>query len=284
MMVIAYREISDLEKDNLGLYVDVENLMDTAKEAITSVFEQWPEELPRPCVLKLYVKADQTELWRVWATHKFGSLDIHVAGVQHYAVNTSKNSADIALALDAITDILKGRTTYVAILSDDSDFATLFGKITHEFPRLDNARFPFIWFMTDRVNTRSSILDEFLPASYVKTVVCNQKEITASHKQTRTTTANDQSQNELIVQTILKQIPVGPFKSADCFKLIKQQFPEHPLAKLDSAKFGAQFVKTLWPILEQYGARVTNPKRGPRRYEMTEEARNKIISTNITAK
>ena len=268
-----------METDSAGLYVDVENLMDIAKEAITSAFEQWPKELPRPRILRLYVKADQVGLWRVWATHRFASLDIIVVGVQHYAVDTSKNSADIALALDAITDLLKGRTTYVAVLSDDSDFAILFGKITQEFPRLDNANFPFIWFMTDRVNTRSSILDEFLPASYVKTVVCNQKERTASHKQTRTTTADDQSQNELIVQTILKQIPVGPFKSADCFKLIKQQFSEHPLAKLDSAKFGAQFVNTLWPILEQYGARVTNPKRGPRRYEMTEEARNQIIST-----
>ena len=268
-----------MEKDSAGLYVDVENLIDIAKEAITSAFEQWPKELPRPRILRLYVKADQVELWRVWATHRFVSLDINVVGVQHYAVNTSKNSADIALALDAITDLLKGRTTYVAVLSDDSDFATLFGKITQEFPRLDNANFPFIWFMTDRVNTRSSILDEFLPASYVRTVVCNQKERAASHKQTQSTAVDDQSQNVLIVQTILKQIAIGPFKSTDCFKLIKQQFPKHPLAKLDSAKFGAQFVKILWPILEQYGIRVTNPNKSPRRYEMTEEAKNKVVAT-----
>lgn len=265
-----------MEQDGVGLYVDVENLMDIAKEAIISAFEQWPEELPRPRILRLYVKADQVELWRVWATHRFVSLDIHVVGVQHYAVNTSKNSADIALALDAITDLLKGRTTYVAVLSDDSDFATLFGKITQEFPRLDNASIPFIWFMTDRVDTRSSILDEFLPACYVRTVVCTQKKKAASHRQTQSPAADDQLQNELIAQTILKQIAVGPFKSTDCIELIKQQFPKHPLAKLDSAKFGAQFVKTLWPILEQYGARLINPDKKPRRYEMTEEAKRKI--------
>ena len=32
--------------DCVGLYVDVENLMDVAKEAIIRVFEQWPKELP----------------------------------------------------------------------------------------------------------------------------------------------------------------------------------------------------------------------------------------------
>ena len=144
--------------DYVGMYVDVENLTDVAMEAIIHVFEQWPEELPRPRMLRLYVRADQVELWRFWATERRLSPDIQVVGVQHYTLKGSKNSADIALALDAITDLLKGRTTYAAVLSDDSDFATLFIKITQEVPRLDGGKSPFIWFLTDRSDTRSPIL------------------------------------------------------------------------------------------------------------------------------
>jgi len=45
----------------VGLYVDVENLLDIAKEAIKDTFERWPEELPRPSILNLYVKAVKWE-------------------------------------------------------------------------------------------------------------------------------------------------------------------------------------------------------------------------------
>lgn len=261
--------------DCVALYVDVENLTDIAMEAIIRVFEQWPEELPRPSKLRLYVRADQVELWRFWAAERCLSPDIQVVGVQHHTLKGSKNSADIALALDAITDLLKGRTTYTAVLSDDSDFATLFIKITQEVPRLDSGKSPFIWFLTDRTDTRSPILDEFLPPNYVRTVVCSEKKITIAHRKTKPPAEHKETQDVLIARIIVKNIPVGPFKSTDCVKLIGQYFPKHSLAKLDSASFGTQFVKTLWPILEGYGVLVTNPNKRPRRYEMTEEAKRK---------
>ena len=123
-----------------------------------------PRSCHRPRMLRLYVRADQVELWRFWAAERHSSPDIHVVGVQHHTLKGSKNSADIALALDVITDLLKGRSTYAAILSDDSDFATLFIKITQEIPKLDSGKFPFIWFLTNRHGTRSRILNEFLPS------------------------------------------------------------------------------------------------------------------------
>ncbi len=260
--------------DSVGLYVDVENLMEVAKEAITRVFEQWPEELQRPSMLRLYVRADQVELWRFWAAERRLSPDIQVVGVQHHTLKGSKNSADLALALDAITDLLKSKTTYAAILSDDSDFATLFIKISREVPR-HRGKLPFIWFMTDRPNTRSPILDEFIPADYVRIVICSEKKSAISHRKSKPPTEHKENQDVLIAQTIVKNIPIGNFKSTDCVKLIRQYFPKHSLAKLDSANFGTQFVKTLWPILEGYGVQVTNPNRRPRRYEMTEEAKRK---------
>jgi hypothetical protein len=106
-------------------------------------------------------------------------------GVQHHTLKGSKNSADIALALDVITDLLKGRTTFAAIMSDDSDFATLFIKITQEIPRVDGGKSPFIWFLTDRSDTRSHILDEFFPSDYVRTVVCSEKKVTITHRKTK---------------------------------------------------------------------------------------------------
>ncbi|MBI2850389.1 MAG: NYN domain-containing protein [Chloroflexi bacterium] len=279
-----------LNQERLTLYVDVENLMDLAKEAIAAAFEQWPEEFPRPSVLKLYARADQVELWRVWATHKFPSLEVHVTGVQHYSVSASKNSADIALALDAMADLLKGRTTYVAVLSDDSDFAVLFGKISQEFPRRDDSAVPFIWFMTDRLDTRSSILNEFFPSRYVRTVACDTRKPAPQHRIRRVSPAaavqkseSDTAEARLIADTIIKNIPIGSFKSTDCVRIIRQHFPDHPLTKLDPAKFGTRFTKSIWPILESYGVRLTNPNKKPRRYEMTEEAKSKIEATPTEA-
>lgn len=169
--------------DSLGLYVDVENLQDVAKEAIADTFERWPDDFPRPRLLHLYVKADNAGVWRLWAIHAFPGLEIKVSGVQHYSTDSSKNSADIALALDAFADLLKGRTSGIAILSDDSDFAILFGKIEQEIPKPVNGKLPFIWFQTDRRQTRSSMLNEFLPSHYVRTVICaKQKTATVKTK------------------------------------------------------------------------------------------------------
>jgi hypothetical protein len=316
--------------DCTGLYVDVENLLDVAKEAIMDTLARWPEELSHPSLLHLYVKADNSGVWRLWATDAFPSIDVKVTGVQHYAADGSKNSADIALALDAISDLLRSRTTHVAIISDDSDFAILFGKIEQEIPKPGNGKLPFIWFQTDRPHTRSSMLNEFLPAYYVRTVICakqktvktktkpptqkktatvkpklpaqqktpivktkllaEQKTVKTKTKplaQEKTATAKtksaaqtlaDQGLNGSLVETIVRLVPVGPFEHAECMELIKQHFPQHSFAKLNSANFGTHFVKTLWPILEKYGVRVPNPNRRPRRYEMTAQAKQKVVA------
>src|SRR5271157_4660896 len=154
-------------------YIDIENLQDIAKEAITAALDHWPEEFPRPAILKLYVKADQTELWKIWASHNISSIEVAIKGVQHYTFTGSKNSADIALALDAFADVLKGRTQHIAIMSDDSDFAGLFAVIKQETSFSENLKVPFKWFMTNRPDTRSQMLNDFFPAEYIQTVVCS---------------------------------------------------------------------------------------------------------------
>jgi hypothetical protein len=282
------------------LYVDIENLQDIAKEAITAALEHWPEEFPRPAILKLYVKADQTELWKIWASHKIPSVEVVIKGVQHYTFTGSKNSADIAIALDAFADVVKERTQYVAVMSDDSDFAGLFAAIKQETGLAENSKVPFKWFMTNRPDTRSQLLNDFLPAEYIQTVVCSSPAVISKgpkpkraapvHKQNPPPASkpkkpapagNNLSEAEGIAKAIIKNMPAGPFKSTDTKKIIKQYFPNHPLAKADSAAFGNHFSKDIWPILEKYGVQLPNPNRKPRKYEMTEEAKKKVMSDEL---
>lgn len=276
-------------------YVDIENMQDVAKEAVTEAMNHWPEDFPKPGVIKLYARADQTEMWKIWISHYFSSIEVQVKGVQHYSLTNSKNSADILLAIDAITDVLKGSTKYVAILSDDSDFANLFAAIKQETLSSENPEVPFRWFMTNRPDTRSSILTDFFPAEYIQTVGCSAPAATpkkpkstpstvvpkeknpASLKLKKTVPVDtNNSEEDAIVKTIMKNIKAGPFKSADCQKIIKQHFPQNPLSIASSAAFGTQFSKDIWPILEKYGVLLPNPNHKPRKYEMTDEAKNKV--------
>jgi len=261
----------------VGLYVDVENLLDVARQSILSVFQDWPEGFPTPTKLRLYARADQTELWQIWTTNKFPSLDIQVKGVQHYIVKGSKNSADISLALDALADLLQGRVSHIAILSDDSDFASLFLKIKCELRIEENQKLPFLWFVTDRPDTRSPTLTDFFPSEYLHVITCAPvQEPKSKRKRGRTEKDSSTSQEEQIALKIIEKIPVGTFKSTGCKSIIATYFPKHALAKADGPLFGTQFLKTFWPILERYGVLLASQGKGPRKYEMTEVAKNKI--------
>jgi hypothetical protein len=279
--------------DQTTLYVDIENLQDIAQQTLKSAFEIWPPENPRIGTLKLYVRADQVGLWRIWTSYQFPTIETVVKGVQHYTVTGSKNSADIALALDAITDLLKGKTQYLAIMSDDSDFATLFAAIKQETNPTGNQKVPFKWFMTNRSDTRSPMLTDFFPAEYIQTIGCalpnaipkepdlkrskpatDQRSPSAKITEQPSAESNS-SEAETIAKAIIKNTPVGPFKSADCKKIITRDFPNNTLTKVNSAAFGTQFAKDIWPILEKYGVQLPNPNKKPRKYEMTQEAKNK---------
>ncbi len=272
------------------LYVDVENLQDPARDVIASTIAQWPPSLPQPNVLQLYVGADQTQLWDIWASHKFPSITPSIKGIQRYGA-ASKNLADMALMLDAITDLLKARTALVAILGDDSDYVALFAAICREVPYDDTGKVPFAWFLTDRPRTHSKVLNEFVPSQYIHTVICQEKSevdtakstekvpkakspVTPGDKQENGAKIN-QSEDVLIAKAIIRHITVGQFKSTDCMQIVKQNFPEHKLAEVDGAQFGTHFTKFILPILKQYGVTVSKG-RPPRKYEMTQQAKSRL--------
>ena len=154
-----------------GLYIDVENLHPDGQAVIDALIDGWPPNWPTPSRLNLYTRADQAELWRVWAEHRFGNLQVAAHGTQHFSWSATKNSADIAIAINAISDLVLGRVDNVVVLSDDSDFISLFVAIRDEsgIPRIDN-RPPFLWAVTDRKGPLSTTVEQFFPPTHLHIV------------------------------------------------------------------------------------------------------------------
>jgi len=285
-----------------GVYVDVENLREDAQSIVKTLMDNWPSVAPAAGMLKLYVRADFEELWRLWATSQFRNVEIVVKGVQHFSTHSSKNSADIAIATDCISDLLSGRVGHLAVLSDDSDFIALYSACRDLVHIKDPSaqRIPFLWVITDRNDTLSTTVQQYFPreAIHVVPVVAmplsplspnggmaiGEPEAPASNPapfvdgSTGTKEMEGENLAGDMVRAIVQQIPVGQFKSIDCQQVIRRFWPDHPLASASGPHFGTEFLKELWPLLEQRGARVANPGQTPRRYEMTTTMKQELFS------
>ena len=269
-----------------GLYVDVENLRADGQRLIETLIASWPSTAPALVRLTLYVRADLVELWRLWATSQFQSQAVVVKGIQHFSTYSSKNSADIAIATNAMADLLLKRIDHVVVLSDDSDFISLYVAIRDELNRSqsESTKVPFLWVVTDREDTVSSTVKQFFPTDqlYVVSTESSGLQQSRTHNPLGTSTAPDvqptgQDLWKEIAQAIVEQIPVGKFKSTDCQGVIKKYWPQHPMAVAGGPAFGIEFQKSIWPILDERGAKIVNPGKKPIRYEMTEDA--KRVST-----
>ena len=76
-----------------------------------------------------------------------------------------------------------------------------------------------------------------------------------------------------MAQSVLRDIPVGPFKSTDCQPVIERHWPNHSLARAGGSPFGIEFRNNIWPVLENSGVKIRNPGKKPVQYEMTPEAK-----------
>jgi hypothetical protein len=76
-----------------------------------------------------------------------------------------------------------------------------------------------------------------------------------------------------IANAVLRDIPVGTFRSPECQAVVKKYWPNHSLARADGAKFGMQFKNQVWPLLQKQGVKIDNPGKKPIRYEMTSQAK-----------
>lgn len=262
-----------------GLYVDVENLQGGAKDLLISLLGDWPHAIPRPTKVVLYVRADMVELWRMWALTHINEQAVEVNGIQHFAAQQSKNSADIAIAIEAICDLLNGLVNHVAVFSDDSDFISLFSKVRTETKEIQAVlgRIPFLWILTDRTGTKTPNIRQFFPDDYLHIVWDSTQSSTPQSAQTASVINKSSvamSQDELVVEYIIQEREIGEFKSVDCQNIVKRQFRNHPRANQDGATFGEYIAKNIWPLLEARGVRLVGDK--PRRYLMTIEAKESI--------
>ena len=241
------------------------------------VIESWPDKIHPLKRLNLYVQADKTQLWELWAEDRFAHLAVTVRGIQHFSKQPSKNAADITLAIDAATDFVSGTTQFVAVMSDDSDFMALYAKLRE----LNQGETPFLWVMTDRDKTRSFTIRDYFPNDHIHVVRFPTKTNKTKSPSAPPTPKpkgrrDDSEQFTEMAELILEKIPVGVFKSTQCQPIIKKGWPKHPLAGMPGNSFGTEFAKKLWPMLEERGVKLKKEK--PRKYEMTEEAKRTIES------
>ena len=309
-----------IAKQSTGIYADIQNLQEMAKDVLLLLIHRWPRSLPKPTKLNLYVRADHSHLWQVWASDAFRELHVTVKGVQHYSLAATKNAADMAIAVDAISDFNHGRVSHVAVVSDDSDFISLYAKLAEEFQDgqapAGSEPVPFLWVLTDRVDTKSSLLQEFFPERYVHVVdryapwddyeydepeseetededeqpaagepaaeseleedaQSEEDDRSSRNDRPRASAQRDLTVTERIALQLIRDMPVGKFKSTDCQQIIRSNFPNHQLAAADGPAFGIIFRRDLLPYMETRGVNELGNQR-PRQYEMTLEAKNSL--------
>ncbi|MDE2717296.1 MAG: NYN domain-containing protein [Chloroflexota bacterium] len=269
-----------------ALYVDTENLQGSAQTLIENIVEDWPTGTPPPTRLNLYVQADRVTLWDIWATGRFPQLTVTTRGIQHFSNRQSKNSADIAIAIDAIADYVNGVAQYVAVMSDDSDFIPLYGKLKE----LSDEVVPFLWLVTNRDKTRSTTIRDYFPNDHIHVVQMRKYSQVTSSRDARPNVAprprpavrsappaGDDGKSSAdrmaeVADLIIEQIPAGSFRSTECQRVIKSRWPGDPMARMSSVRFGTEFANKIWPILDERGVELLSTK--PRKYGLTQEIKD----------
>ena len=255
-----------------GLYVDAENLHSSGQSLIQSLMDDWPDKIPAPTRLTLYVRADQAELWSLWATTRFSDLEVVVKGTQHFSMASTKNSADIGIATNAMADLILGRVSHIAVFSDDSDFISLYAAVRDEVEISPSAdKVPFLWIVTDRKGSLSATVKQFFPSSALHVV-----SMECTNVQPNVTLESATSHWTEMAKAVVEDIPVGPFKSTDCQPVIKERWPDHPVASTGGSPFGIEFKNNIWPILQSFGVTIKNPGKKPIQYEMSAEAKKTL--------
>ena len=259
-----------------AVYVDMENLAGKGKELLIELLTKWPVKAPKPSVVHLYVKADDVGLWSIWGEGRFRDVRIVPHGVQHYSNSNAKNSADVALVIDAITDLLIGATEHITIMSDDSDFLALYSALISrpDMPYPDEAP-PFLLVVTGDKRKQSDTIRTFVPPEHLHVIGAGTPAKTGAPKQANV--ASDKALDyEKMARSITKELPIGTFKSTDCQGIIRMGWPKHELATANGAKYGTEFKAKIWPHLQKLGVRIPNENSKPLKYEMTQQAKQQV--------
>lgn len=288
-----------------AVYVDTENLMDNdrARDTVAQVIANWPDACPPLAGLSLYVRADKMAMWQLWADAEYPALRVRVRGVQHFSNSKAKNSADLAIAADAIGDLATGQAATIGVVSNDSDFGALFVKVRELASAAGPEQTPFLWITTaDGSSGISPEIERFIPErlrwdlSAAATASATPESEPAAPSaapparsktppKTKTPAKPPAAKtgavsNEAIADELIRRLPVGQFKAANAQEVIKNRWPQHPA--LDNTSHVGHLLSEVWPILEQRG--VTMPRRtSPRTYEITQAAKDSLAPARPAA-
>lgn len=123
-----------------NIYVDIQNLgngtFPERTEVIKGALDNWPKDLPRVTYIHAYIDSGEEHYWknsfRTNLTSSFPNLKIECHPVQKYnnSPTPGPNAADIALVLDALSDLMAPiPIDFAAIISNDSGFVSLYFKL-----------------------------------------------------------------------------------------------------------------------------------------------------------
>ena len=212
---------------------------------IARLLDDWPSERPPIRTLCVYVPADKTTLWEAWCADRLPGARIRVRGVQRFRRETSKNSADLALAADAAADFALGAVQLVAVLSSDSDFVSLYAKIselaaTRSEPPIHA---PSLWITPSNGSPVSNEALDYFPDRLRWTVPLDSPGTAADAPEDPA--APGQPSAETVAATLLASFPQTKkrFRTSDVRPVIANHWPGHPAAS--NLRFAAPTSSTM---------------------------------------
>lgn len=251
------------------LYVDVQNLgLDdgAAANVIGYVLGNWPDGYPRITAISLYTNPGDNERWKAILrdcvskqmrrdrTWPFAGVQPreNVPAMQQYSRSRAKNTADIALCLDACRDFLQEKTEFVAVVSNDSDFFVLYSKcqewqadIAGGLASDSDAAFVLVTHQGQRGGGLLSPNMAAIPPKFRWELPEEAKESPASRIAA-----------EEIARNLVLKAEVGVGLMLEHFQgLMKedQVLQEHPAAGLESSEFESYFNENIWPLWMEWG-------------------------------
>ena len=278
-----------------AIYVDTENLtaptgrddIDFTQDLISLIVKQWPDGYPPIGLLALYVPADKTSQWRIWASALMSKSALQVSaganqarwrepvpvahqervkvrGVQHFSRSNSKNSADMAIVLDVMDDLLLSqRADFAAVLSNDSDFYALFDKLQEIITERGHpiSEVPLLWIVAPNGNNLSPEIKRFLLPHFVWDLSA---ELGSAVLVAQTPSEPDGISPSVLAGLVSQMERSRQYRASDLHEICKSCYPTENVSQIDTAVFGS-YLKNSAPALSDLGVEVISTS-GTSRY------------------
>ena len=258
-----------------GIYIDLENLgrdVQVSQNIIRYALEHWPAQYPPLSVIALY-GPQRPGLWEgqvgTYARELQGSWPFSNSEPEIRFKDTGpvgqrdKNTSDIELALDACQDMLAGVVGFVAVLSNDSDFYTLFErtKALKDAP-LSPEQFPSLSLSGEPGSVPFLLINH--PAG--SKVSQNLRLLPSTHRWELSEEAKEPPvviSNEQIAAVIIRDADIGSFGTAEIRRIISDDeiLQNHRVAKYTGEIFDDFVREEIGPLLESDGVFVLDSER-----------------------